>query len=137
MAESGLPAYFRPPPTHKEQRGRQKGGANLLAGRAFVNHLYPLTFTELGSEFRFLDALSWGTLPFVINNTEDAARRAYLQSYVDTYLKEEILQEQIIRNVVPFRKFLSIASQLSGSMLNYNSIAADLKVDWATVRSYF
>jgi hypothetical protein len=22
MAESGLPAYFRAPPTHKEQRGR-------------------------------------------------------------------------------------------------------------------
>lgn len=123
--------------TGSSARKLKKGGANLLAGRAFVNHLYPLTFTELGSEFRFLDALSWGTLPFVINNTEDAARRAYLQSYVDTYLKEEILQEQIIRNVVPFRKFLSIASQLSGSMLNYNSIAADLKVDWATVRSYF
>lgn len=123
--------------TGSSARKLKRGGANLLAGRAFVSHLYPFTFTELGKDFNLINALSWGTLPFVVNATSDEMRKAYLQSYVDTYLKEEILQEQIIRKVIPFRKFLLIAAQLNGTMLNYNSIAKDLKTDWATVRSYF
>lgn len=123
--------------TGSSARKLKKKGTNLLAGRAFVNYLYPLTYVEIGNDFNLIEALSWGTLPFVVNTDESEVKKAFLQSYVETYLKEEILQEQIIRNIVPFRKFLSIASQLSGTMLNYNSIANDLKVDWATVRSYF
>jgi predicted AAA+ superfamily ATPase len=127
--------------TGSSARKLKRKGVNLLAGRAFVNYLYPLTHVEIANDFDLIPALSWGTLPFVTNltadRTGDEVRKAFLQSYVETYLKEEILQEQIIRNIVPFRKFLSIASQLSGTMLNYSSIASDLKVDWATVRSYF
>jgi len=123
--------------TGSSARRLKRGGVNLLAGRAFVNHLFPLTFVELGDRFRLDDALAWGTLPFVVNHPSRVERKAFLQAYVDTYLKEEILQEQVLRNVVPFRKFLAIASQLNGTLLNYSAIAADVKVDWATVRSYY
>ena len=123
--------------TGSSARKLKRGGANLLAGRAFVNHLYPLTFIEIGERFNLLDALSWGTLPAVVNYSEEAQRHAFLNSYVNTYLKEEIVQEQLVRHVVPFRKFLPIASQLSGTILNYNSIANDLGVDWSTVKNYF
>lgn len=43
-------------------RKLKRGSVNLLAGRAFVNHLYPLAFVELGGQFNLLDALAWGTL---------------------------------------------------------------------------
>ncbi len=123
--------------TGSSARKLKKGGANLLAGRAFTNNLYPLTHTELGGDFNLLEALAWGTLPFVVNSNEDLEKKSFLSSYVTTYLKEEIIQEQLIRNVVPFRKFLPIASQVSGTILNYSNIASDLGVDWSTVKNYF
>lgn len=44
--------------TGSSARKLKKSSANLLAGRAFTNFLYPLTHTELGSEFNLMDALS-------------------------------------------------------------------------------
>jgi len=123
--------------TGSSARKLKKGGANLLAGRAFTNNLYPLTHTEMGDDFKLIDALAWGSLPFVVNSSEELEKKSFLTTYVTTYLKEEIIQEQLIRNVVPFRKFLPIASQVSGTILNYNSIASDLGVDWSTVKNYF
>jgi predicted AAA+ superfamily ATPase len=123
--------------TGSSARKLKKSGANLLAGRAFTNNLYPLTYSEMGDDFKLIDALAWGTLPFVVNNDEEIERKSFLSTYVATYLKEEIIQEQLIRNVTPFRKFLPIASQVSGTILNYNRIASDLGVDWSTVKNYF
>lgn len=123
--------------TGSSARKLKKGGANLLAGRAFTNNLYPLTHSEIGSDFRLLEALAWGTLPFVLNTADENEKEAFLKSYVTTYLKEEIIQEQLVRNAVPFRKFLPIASQISGTIVNYNRIARDLNVDWTTVKNYF
>ena len=123
--------------TGSSARKLKRGAANLLAGRAFTYNLFPLTYQELGSDFDLVKALAWGTLPFVVNVTGDEERKKFLESYTTTYLKEEIVQEQLIRNVVPFRKFLPIAAQCSGTILNYNRIAEDLSVDWSTVRNYF
>lgn len=123
--------------TGSSARKLKRGAANLLAGRAFTYNLYPLTHRELGKKFNLLSALSWGTLPFVVNAENDEQRRAFLESYTVSYLKEEVIQEQIIRNITPFRKFLPIASQTSGTILNFNNIARELGVDWSTVRNYF
>ena len=118
-------------------RKLKKGASNLLAGRAFTRNLYPLTFREIGDDFHLINALAWGTLPPVMNAPSDRERSAFLKSYVNTYLKEEIIGEQLIRNVAPFRKFLPIAAQCSGAILNYANIAKDIGVDWSTVRNYF
>jgi hypothetical protein len=37
-----------------------------------------------------------------------------LSAYVDTYLKEEIRAEGLIRSFPPFARFLSIAVQMNG-----------------------
>jgi uncharacterized protein len=123
--------------TGSSARKLKKGASNLLAGRALLNNLYPLTYRELDTTFNILDAMAWGTLPFVVNSTDIEVRHSFLQTYVETYLKEEVLQEQLVRNVTPFRKFLAIASQCSGTLLNYNHLAREIKVDWTTIRTYF
>lgn len=123
--------------TGSSARKLKKGGANLLAGRAFVNSLHPLSCFELKEDFKLANVLSWGSLPEVFNLSSELEKKEYLKSYVNTYLKEEIIAEQLVRNLVPFRKFLKIASQLSGTILNYNSIAKDLGVDWSTIKNYF
>ncbi len=50
-------------------------------------------------------ALQWGTLPKVafLSSTQD--RNRFLRTYAQTYIKEEILEEQLVRNLDPFRLF--------------------------------
>jgi predicted AAA+ superfamily ATPase len=123
--------------TGSSARKLKRGAANLLAGRAYTYNLHPLTYQELAGRFNLIDALAWGTLPTVWNIKSDEERKAYLKSYTATYIHEEIAQEQLVRNLIPFRKFLPIAAQSSGTIINYNSIARDLGVDWTTIRNYF
>ena len=49
--------------TGSSGRKLRRGASNLLAGRAFVHNLYPLTVPELQDAFDLDDALRWGTLP--------------------------------------------------------------------------
>jgi len=113
------------------------GGANLLAGRASVYNLYPLTFKEIGMQFNLEDALKWGTLPGLFEIASAEERERFLRAYARTYLSEEVWNEQLIRNLDPFRKFLEIAAQENGTILNYNKIAVDVGVDHKTIQRYY
>lgn len=123
--------------TGSSARKLKRGGANLLAGRAFVYHLFPITSGEAGEHFSLESALRWGTLPKVFSFTEDLEREVFLESYVHTYVAEEVLEEQLIRKVIPFKRFLGVAGQTSGSIVNFAHIAADLRIDPKTVHTYF
>ncbi len=123
--------------TGSSARKLKRGAANLLAGRAFVHHLYPLTFLELEQAFDLKNALQMGTLPTLLHLKETQDIHRYLRSYAQTYLKEEITAEQIIRKLDPFRLFLEIAAQQNGEILNYSNIARDVGVNILTVQSYF
>lgn len=123
--------------TGSSARKLKRGGANLLAGRAFTYDLFPLTHKELRATFDLDKAMSWGTLPKSYLSETDEERAMFLQSYVNTYIKEEILVEQIIRKIEPFRRFLSIAAQESGNIINYENISKDVKASAVTVKSYF
>ena len=115
----------------------KRGGANLLAGRAFVHSLYPFTSIELGSQFDLAHALEWGCLPKVCEWTETGNKKKFLQAYANTYLKEEIQMEQIVRNLPVFRKFLEVAAQMNGQPINYSKIAKDIHTDHSVVRNFF
>ena len=110
---------------------------NLLVGRAFVYNLFPLTVPELEDAFDLEDALRWGTLPgiYALEGNED--KQSYLRAYALTYLKEEIVAEQIVRRLDPFRQFLEVAAQANGTIINYANIARDVGADPKTVISYF
>lgn len=123
--------------TGSSARKLKRGAANLLAGRAFVNYLFPLTHLELGGQFDCVAALRWGTLPKVVQLPSDEGKTAFLRAYALTYLKEEVWGEQIIRRIDPFRKFLEVAAQTNGQIVNYTNIARDVGVDTKTVQSYF
>ncbi|MBN1114371.1 MAG: ATP-binding protein [Oligoflexia bacterium] len=122
--------------TGSSARKLKRGAANLLAGRAFQNYMHPLTYREIGAGFDVNFVLNWGTLPDVFN-VNDADRKEYLRTYVNTYLREEIQVEQIVRKLAPFRSFLEIAAQSSGDIINYSRIANDINSDATSVKSYF
>jgi uncharacterized protein len=118
------------------RRLRQKG-VNLLAGRALTEYLFPLTFIELGEDFDLDAVLSFGSMPDAVLAKSSAERSAYLRSYTLNYIKYEIQAEQWVRNVEPFRRFLGIAAQMNGCVLNYSNMARDIGVQANTVQSYF
>src|SRR3990167_3381528 len=123
--------------TGSSARKLKLSGVNLLAGRAFVYHLYPLTYLELSSHFKLENALSWGLLPKVVNLATAAAKRKFLQSYALTYLKVEVWAEQLVKKLDSFRRFLQVAAQTNSKIVNYANIARNVGVDDKTVATYF
>jgi uncharacterized protein len=118
------------------RRLRQKG-TNLLAGRAWVFNLYPFSTLEIGDSFNLKRCLEWGALPEVHTAKSDEAVREYLNAYVGTYLQKEIQEERWVRQLAPFRKFLSIAAQMNGKIINKSKLAREIGVDDVTVANYF
>ena len=123
--------------TGSSARKLKQGSANLLAGRAFMNQLFPLTHDEMGNQFSLDEALAWGNLPGVTRFEGDSDKKDFLKAYALTYLKEEIWAEHIVRELDPFRRFLPVAAQANGTILNYSKIARDVGVDYKTIQSYF
>ncbi len=120
--------------TGSSARKLKRHHANLLAGRAWVANLFPLTWKELGERFDLGRTLRYGVLPAVYLSAEPDEE---LRAYVDTYLKEEIQTESLVRRLPAFHRFLKVAALGSGRMLNYAQIASDAGVAAATVREYY
>lgn len=118
-------------------RKLKAGGANLLGGRAATLQLFPLTCTELGASFELTEALDFGTLPALFGLKGAAAKTTFLRSYALTYLKEEVWSEQLVRKLDPFRRFLEVAAQSQGKIVNASNIARDTGADDKTVATYF
>jgi len=116
-------------------RKLRRGGANLLAGRELTLSMESFSAVELGDEFNLDFALDWGLLPLV--HHEPGAAADILAAYVNTYLKEELQAEGLIRNVPPFVRFLAVAGQMNGQVLNVQNIARDAAVARSTVDTYF
>ena len=90
------------------------GGANLLAGRAVLYHLYPFTYLEVEAQFNLFSAVQYGMLPKLFEFTTDLEKQLFLESYVNLYLKEEVWAEKYVRDLAPFRHFLEVAAQCNG-----------------------
>jgi len=116
-------------------RQLKKAGVNLLAGRALTLAMAPFSAVELGAKFDLSRALEWGLLPIV--QTDPGYAVASLRAYVDTYLKEEIRQEGLVRNLPPFLRFLALAGQLNGQVVNGQNLARDAGIGRSTVDAYF
>jgi predicted AAA+ superfamily ATPase len=116
-------------------RKLRRGGANLLAGRALTLAMENYSAFELKDAFNLEFAMDWGMLPFVW--TDPAAAADILAAYVHTYLKEELQAEGIIRSVPPFLRFLAVAGQLNGQVVNAQNISRDAAVARSTVDTYF
>lgn len=119
--------------TGSSARKLKRGGANLLAGRAWITHLHPLVAAEVGTD-RLLDRLNRGSLPVVLDS---ALPHEDLKAYVGTYLHEEIRAEGLTRSIEAFSRFLALAGSCNGEQVNYTAIGSDAGVPPRTVREFF
>ncbi|MBP9726683.1 MAG: ATP-binding protein [Gammaproteobacteria bacterium] len=120
--------------TGSSARALRKKGVNLLAGRALQTMIHPLTAKEEGEHFNLKMSLQFGQLPAAKSHEMP---KAYLSSYVTTYLREEVLQEGLTRNIQTFHRFLEAASFSHGTQIEYASIARELGIDNKTVSAYY
>lgn len=120
--------------TGSSARTLKRKGVNLLAGRALIYHIYPLIALELGNDFNLTNILQHGSLAAI---SQERDPEKYLEAYAGVYLREEILQEGILRNIGDFARFLEVASFSQGSQINMNAIAREVGVSQKTVTGYF
>ena len=110
-----------------------KGGANLLGGRAWRFEMFPFVSHEV-KQFDLLRALNQGLIPS--HYLRDNYQRS-LRAYVQDYLKEEVFNEGMVRNVPAFSRFFEAMGYSHGELINYANIARDCGVDGKTVKEYF
>lgn len=119
--------------TGSSARKLRRGGANLLAGRAWVCRLHPLVSVELGFE-RLKDRLNRGGLPLVLDSPRFLEE---LKAYVGTYLREEIQAEGLTRSISSFSRFLDVAGSTNGEQVNFTAVGSDAGVPARTVREFY
>ena len=114
-------------------RKLKRKGHNTLGGRALPVYLYPLVSAEI-PDFDIDRAVNYGTIP-----PHYLARNPWrlLAAYIDVYLKEEIKEEALVRNLGAFQRFLEVAALTDGEIINNNNIAQECGVHATTVSSYF
>jgi predicted AAA+ superfamily ATPase len=115
-------------------RSLKRAEANMLGGRAWIKTLLPLIYHELGKNFDLVKALNYGLLPSMYdsqNINED------MRAYVTLYLKEEILEEGLTRNLPAFSRFLDLAALSDTEQIEYSTFSSDVGVSAPTIKGYF
>ena len=120
--------------TGSSARQLRRKGVNLLAGRALTYRMYPLTVTEQQDAFDLRGSLQLGHLPARFNEQDP---EKYLKDYVQTYLREEVMQEGLTRNAGHFSRFLEVAGFSQGQRINISSVAREARVQRTVAENYF
>jgi predicted AAA+ superfamily ATPase len=120
--------------TGSSARKLRRKGVNLLAGRALTYYFHPLTAIEQEERFNVIESLRLGHLPARFNEHHP---QKYLKDYVQTYIREEVLQEGLTRNIGHFSRFLEIASFSQGNVVNISEIAREVKIKRSLAENYF
>ncbi len=118
--------------TGSSARKLRRGGANLLAGRAWTQTMHPLTTREI-PDFDLMTYLNRGGLPAVYPSDDYAEE---LRAYVDTYLREEIQAEALTRRIDHFARFLDAIALTNGEELRYENLSRDTGAGAKTIRNY-
>lgn len=114
-------------------RKLKRGKANLLGGRAWRYEMHPLVSAEV-SDLNLLKALNRGMIP--AHYLQEEFRKS-LRAYVQDYLKEEVFDEGLSRNIPAFSRFFDAMGYSHGELTNYANIARDCGIDSKTVKEYY
>ena len=110
-----------------------------LAGRVFITHLLPFSFSELKSanyhSDHYYKYIFQGFYPRLYDREIESTM--FYPSYIQTYTERDVRQIINVSNLFMFQKFMRLAAGRIGQILNYNSFATELGIDLKTVKSWF
>ena len=118
--------------TGSSSRKLKRKNVNLLGGRAWQAELFPLSWSEI-PKFNLIKYLNRGGLPHIYNSPH---YKEELNAYVSLYLREEIQNEALSRNIQAFTEFLDLIALSNGQEINYESFSQDLQVSPGTLKNY-
>lgn len=125
--------------TGSSARKLKREQANLLAGRAIYSPFTPFSFEEVGQQ-NFLtkleERLMFGLLPKAYLSTTKIAHK-YLNTYTHTYLKEEVQQAALVRDLAGFTRFLELAASLNGAPIHFANLGKKIKISAPTIKEYY
>ena len=120
--------------TGSSARTLRRRGVNLLAGRALTYRMHPLMAVEQQEAFNLRDSVQLGHLPARFSESDPGK---YLKDYVQTYLREEVMQESLTRNIGHFSHFLEVASFSQGVTINISAVAREAHIERSVAENYF
>jgi len=115
---------------------RRGGTVNLLPGRIVTERLDPLCISEL-PDVSLRDLLLYGSLPGILAAGGENEMHRDLESYVVTYLEEEVRAEALVRSLGPFARFLECAAAESGKIVHLRGLSQEIGVAHTTIASYY
>jgi predicted AAA+ superfamily ATPase len=75
-------------------------------------------------------------LPGIYAEKDPRVRESDLRSYVDTYLREEVQAEALVRNIGGYGRLLELVAACSGRVANVHALCRDASLGYETVRRY-
>lgn len=117
----------------KLRRGAQ---VNLLPGRVVAFRMDPFSLQEAPAK-DLNERLFYGSLPGILAVKNQSDRETDLESYVTTYLEEEIRAEAAVRNLGDFARFLELSASESGSIINLRKLSQEIGVSHTTIGAYY
>ncbi len=117
----------------KLYRGTQ---ANLLPGRVVKIRLDPFVISEF-KPINLKERLIYGSLPGIVSLQKQEHKEIDLESYVTTYLEEEVRAEALVRNIGSFSRFLEFAASESGNIVNFRKLSQEVGVSHTTIKDYY
>lgn len=115
---------------------RRSAHVNLLPGRVSVFKLDPFSLNELPAK-NLEERLLYGSLPGILLVQNLSDRESDLESYVTTYLEEEVRAEAAVRNLGHFARFLELAASESGRIVNLRKLSQEIGVSHTTIGAYY
>lgn len=115
-------------------RKLRRGHANLLGGRAVRFELFGLTSAEVGEQTDVVHFVNAGVLPrhYLATHPERNIR-----AYVEDYLRLEVAQEGLVRNLASFHDFLRASALGDTEIVNFENIARECGVSAPTVKEHY
>lgn len=115
---------------------RRGAHVNLLPGRVTTLRLDPFSLLEFPSD-DLHERLLYGSLPGILATKGASDRETDLESYVTTYLEEEVRAEAVVRNLGHFARFLELAASESGKVVNLRKLSQEIGVSHTTIGAYY
>lgn len=146
--------------TGSQSKKLMKQAGDSLAGRICILKMYSLSAKEIdgrpddipddyalpsllersgrlpGNNTKDVYTRIWeGGMPDMISMDEEL-RREYWNSYIDSYLMRDAVDDNGIQNTEGFRKVLRASSAFAGELVNYNDLGSAAGVSGATAKEW-
>lgn len=115
---------------------RRGAKVNFLPGRVTTLKLDPFTLSEFPAK-DLNERLLYGALPGILSVPDFSDKETDLESYVTTYLEQEVRAEAVVRNLGDFARFLELAASESGGIINLRKLSQEIGVAHTTIGAYY